>query len=144
MDKEKDYAKIQSVFKLKDVSLLKVNAEAINSDFQGTAKLKVKWDFSHAIDNEQQLLVITAECRVLFEPRSICEVMTQYSLEYKLENTNNIQEYIESYIEELADPCGSLNSLIVGQLFDKLVDNPLILPPIISIGEKEYGTVKTE
>lgn len=125
-------------FEFERAFVISINAEKIETEVDA-ASLMVKWDYDHEVDSER--LIIKSKCKVYFEPETACKIETQYSLVYSIKDDCALED-IDGNIEELIAPCGNLNSLIVGQLFERFVDSPILIPPTISVNKKEYGTIK--
>lgn len=117
---------------LLSVRLEKLNAQIIETDNQVFAH-KVKQDWSYNIKKlDEKYLILVANCKVNFMPEAYYEINLSYSIVYRIHEAITMEE-VEKEVPRLLDPCSDVNSLLVAQISDKIVDSPLIIPPVVTL-----------
>lgn len=127
-------AKVRDVLSevdLQEVTLERINVEHIDSEGDQVLKVKMSWKVSFQRDGEYLLIKPIFNCDVV--PAAVFKAETEYRLVYKIKKELTDAD-IEQNLEELAQPCASRNTLLIGIVSQQIIDgSPLIPIPFVDI-----------
>ncbi|HHY22593.1 MAG TPA: hypothetical protein GX525_12120 [Bacilli bacterium] len=133
---DKGFEQLLRKLNLNNIYLLEVSAKAIETKECEDFKLKVEWTYDQKVDDEKKILNIRPKCKMYFEPEGLCNLELVYSVIYTYKDKIAESE-ISKHIEELLVPCANLNSLLVGQITERIMGGSLIIvPPNVKLVEK--------
>jgi len=128
--KEKQEAFLDTIH-LKKVVLQKINAERISAP-DGTENINLKTDWSYDTNVRERLLIITAKVAIHFVPEAFMKINAEYEIVFESEVAIK-EEEIKINIESLLQPCCSMNTLLVGEITERMMGNPLIVSPFVEL-----------
>jgi hypothetical protein len=131
--------KIPSIFSKingRIINLQSLNVQKIDekkSNLKEKIRLEIKpttnYDIESINDTE---VIINVSHELKFEPQLLFIINFNFNIRYKLKEPIDETE-IKNNINELIAPCGSYISLIASFLSEKIMGEPLIIPPTINI-----------
>jgi len=127
-EKKKDFL---DTIHLKKVVLQKINAERIPVP-DSTENMDLKTDWSYDTNIHEKLLIITAKAAIHFMPEAFMKINAEYEIVFESEVTIK-EEVIKENMESLLQPCCSMNTLLVGEITERMMGNPLIVSPFVEL-----------
>lgn len=88
------------------------------------------------VENTDETLTIRLVADIIFEPKVLFELNIEYLIQISLNEPLSEAEII-SNIDTLLTPVGNEISYLVGFMSDKMLDQPLIIPPTIELVDLE-------
>lgn len=133
MRKGKKPESIISNLEVDEIRVVKVEAQKLSD---GTGKFKSEWEYK-ILKLEERTLSISAMCSVGFDPESLLSVKLWFLADYFCIEKLEMQQ-VHDAISHVLGPCCMKASIITGELTERMMGLPLIIPPSIqSIKEME-------
>lgn len=134
---EKEIKDIFSKVSFSTAYLVSVELDSLDppsDSTQGATNLEHKWDYT--IQNHtKDTLILTASFRLFFVPEAFFDIKLKYKVVFDIR-----EEIFENEIREsagsLLSACADINSLLVGELTDKMGYAPFILPPVAEVDKE--------
>ena len=124
---------ISSCFLLSRIELEEVHGAHGNFELLSeNTQMFSDWELLPAEKNGDELYV-RARYSISFEPNALFSIQTQYKIIYKIIEDKGMEK-VEENLLELAQPCASRNSMMVGQISQYITGGePLVVVPAVSV-----------
>ncbi|WP_422445538.1 hypothetical protein [Thermoanaerobacterium sp. DL9XJH110] len=133
---EKQIPSIFSKIKGRIINLQSLNVQKINDKkprLKEEIKLEIKPTTNYVIENINDTeVIINVSHELKFEPQLLFIINFNMDIRYKFKEPIDETE-IKNNINELVAPCGPYISLITSFLSEKIIGEPFIIPPTISV-----------
>lgn len=118
--------------KERNVALVKLEAKNLinlhkkeGTEITQTSKYKYK-----ILEHTDEIFKIRFEAHLFFEPEAIYDIYLEYDLEFRLNGAMDEKEFRKN-IRVILSPLGNEISYLTAFLSDRMMDQPLIIAPII-------------
>lgn len=118
--------------------LLRIELEEVHGvhagfeTFSDNTQMLSKWELLPAKKQGDELHV-KVEYSISFEPNALFSIQTRFKIIYKILEKIDMKE-VKKNLVELAQPCASRNSMMVGQISQCITGGePLVVVPSVSV-----------
>ena len=118
--------------------LLRIELEEVHGlhagfeTFSDNTQMLSKWNLL-PVEKQGDELHVKVEYSISFEPKALFSIKTRFKIIYKILEEINMKE-VKKNLVELAQPCASRNSMIVGQISQNITGGePLVVVPSVSV-----------
>jgi hypothetical protein len=100
--------------------------------FSDDTKMLSRWELLPA-EKQGDELHVKVKYSISFEPNALFSIQTQFKIIYRILEEINMKE-VNKNLVELAQPCASRNSMMVGQISQYITGGePLVVVPSVSV-----------